>query len=245
MLDALSGITFFAHSAYTEIWPEYDPWKFNSFPLNAGYQAYLMTQEVQSGLDRLHANAAIASLPPVMTFSSLVDATVSTPAIVDALYMRLLPTNRNELVLFDLARYKRIKPFLKAGSSNLIDRLRASPELPFTFTLVRTVSPDTREVVAATRRPGQTEPTNERLNMSWPRGIYSLAHVAVPFRADDPWYGNGEINPPGVHSLGNLSPRGERGVTIVPAGHFLRMRYNPFHDYLEQRVLEFLAPLER
>ena len=245
ILDALSVFPFFAHSAWTEIWPEYDPWKFNSFPLNAGYQAYLMTQEVQSGLNRLKEKDAIASLPPVLTFSSTVDATVSTAATVDALYMRLLPANRSELVLFDLARYQRIKPFLKSGNANLIDRLQSQTDLPFAYTLIRTPSPDTREVVASTRQQGQSEPTNESLNMAWPREIYSLAHVAVPFRSDDPWYGNGEINPNGVHSLGNLSPRGERGVIIVPAGQFLRMRYNPFHDYLEQRVLEFLAPLER
>ncbi len=127
-----------------------------------------------------------------------------------------------------------------------VERLEARPDLPFTYTLVRTRTPDAREVVAATRQPGQTEPINEAMKLAWPRGIYSLSHVAVPFRPNDPWYGDGdEINPQAGFSLGNLSPRGERGVTIVPAGQFLRMRYNPFHDYLEQRVLEFLAPLER
>ncbi len=75
--------------------------------------------------------------------------------------------------------------------------------------------------------------------MEWPPGVYSLAHIALPFRGDDPLYG-GE-NPkasPGIQ-LGNIALQGERGVLRVSAADMLRMRWNPFHSYLEERVLSF------
>jgi hypothetical protein len=42
-------------------------------------------------------------VPPVLTFHSLVDATVSTPAVVHALY-DVIGDERFELVLFDINR---------------------------------------------------------------------------------------------------------------------------------------------
>jgi hypothetical protein len=35
--------------------------------------------------------------------------------------------------------------------------------------------------------------------------------------------------------------RGEKGVLQVPAADLLRLRYNPFHSYLEHRVLVFMG----
>ena len=37
-----------------------------------------------------------------------------------------------------------------------------------------------------------------------------------------------------------MAPRGERFIMRVPAGQFTRLRYNPFFDYLEKRVIAFL-----
>lgn len=45
---------------------------------------------------------------------------------------------------------------------------------------------------------------------------------------------------PGI-SLGNRALRGERGVLQVPAAELLRLRYNPFHSYLENRMLAFMG----
>ena len=40
--------------------------------------------------------------------------------------------------------------------------------------------------------------------------------------------------------LGDLALRGEKQVLAVPAGQILRLRYNPFHAYVLQRVREAL-----
>jgi hypothetical protein len=61
--------------------------------------------------------------------------------------------------------------------------------------------------------------------------------VAVPFPSDDTLYG-GEADPAqsdGIH-LGVLAPRGERSVLTVSPGDFLRITWNPFFPYIEERV---------
>ena len=81
--------------------------------------------------------------------------------------------------------------------------------------------------------------------MAWPPDTYSLSHVALPFRADDPVYG---ATPP-THwdfmFLGRVQLFGERGVLAIPAGGFARLRYNPFFPYIESRLDEFLSARER
>ena len=44
----------------------------------------------------------------------------------------------------------------------------------------------------------------------------------------------------GLH-IGMMSPRGERNVLSVPASDSLRLRYNPFYLYLQQRIVNFLS----
>ncbi len=54
-------------------------------------------------------------MPPVLTFQSVVDFTVSTQAVVSALYGNL-PANGSELVLFDVNRNARLGPLLRSAS---------------------------------------------------------------------------------------------------------------------------------
>jgi hypothetical protein len=81
---------------------------------------------------------------------------------------------------------------------------------------------------------------NVDLGLSWPgEHYYSLTHVALPFPPDDPLYGGeGGNNSPGIY-LGDIALRGERGVLKIPADEMLRLRWNPFYPFLEQKVLEF------
>jgi hypothetical protein len=83
----------------------------------------------------------------------------------------------------------------------------------------------------------------ETIDTQWPPGTYSLSHVSIPFPADDAWYGDGRSPSPGHISLGNLNPRGEKNLLTVSSAHFMRLRYNPFHDYQAQRISELLVEL--
>jgi hypothetical protein len=81
---------------------------------------------------------------------------------------------------------------------------------------------------------------NERrhpLETSYPAGMYSLSHVALPFPMDDALYG---MTPGKTESfgpnLGALAPRGERNVLITSLDALLRVASNPFFPYLAERI---------
>jgi hypothetical protein len=38
-----------------------------------------------------------------------------------------------------------------------------------------------------------------------------------------------------------MATKGERGLLRIPADWLLRLRYNPFHTYMQTRVLEWLG----
>jgi hypothetical protein len=66
--------------------------------------------------------------------------------------------------------------------------------------------------------------------------------VAIPFPTADPLYGGEpDLSIPGVH-LGTLAPRGEKGVLTVSPGDFLRISWNPFFPYVEERLRAWAGP---
>jgi hypothetical protein len=229
--------------AWNSILPEYDPYKYGSFALNAGEQAYLITQEIQSRIAKLGTSGELKRFPPTLAFQSVVDATVSAPALVTGLFDRL-PGGEHELVLFGINRFADIESILKRDPSAWLHAILRNADKSFTISAVTNASEETRAVVLRRRKPGQTEVTKDKLGLSWPRDVYSLAHVALPFPPDDPVYGGPDAGEsPGIQ-LGRLALRGERGVLEIGAADMLRLRWNPFHSYIEKRVLEIVEELD-
>jgi alpha-beta hydrolase superfamily lysophospholipase len=226
--------------AWNGILPEYDPFKYGSFAVNAGDVVYQLTREIQNRLGVLGEQGKLEDIPPILAFSSVVDATVSTPDLVSNLFQQL-PAAGNELVLFNINRVAQIEPIMKWSPATVVQVLQEDPNPAFTLSVVTNESPQSREVVVRTLRHGQATPTQIETGLSWPDGIYSLAHVALPFPPEDPVYGGRpEENSPGIY-LGDLALRGERGVLQIPAADMLRLRWNPFYPYVESRVFEFLG----
>ena len=62
--------------AWSSVLPEFDPFKYGSFAVNAGEQAYLMTQQIRTRLDRLAKDGRLGEVAPILAFQSAVDATV-------------------------------------------------------------------------------------------------------------------------------------------------------------------------
>ncbi len=165
---------------------------------------------------------------------------MSTPALVSRLYERL-PENGSELVLFDIDRTSGLTPFVKPENLTLLSRLTDAEPRRFSRTLVTNASPDTRAVVARRTPAGARTATEEALGLEWPKDVYSLSHVAIPFPVDDPLYGLDEaLSPYGNRRLGALAPRGEKAVLTVPVETLMRVMSNPFYPYLERRLLEWV-----
>lgn len=225
----------FAGAAWLSVLPEFNPFKFNSFPVNAARQSHLLTAEIQARLGRLAAAGALDRLPPVLTFQSVADATVSTRAVISALHARL-PAGRSELVLFDLNREARLGPLLDPRADAA---LRAIPPAPrgFGLVLVTNATPDTAVLEERNTPPGATEETRRTLGLAWPPGLFSLSHVALPFPVEDGLYGLAPAPDDDFGlRLGALAPRGESGVLVMSLDSLLRASSNPFFPYLRERL---------
>ena len=226
--------------AWTDVLPEFDPYKYNSFTANAGHQVHRITVGLADRIEGLAADGPIASLPPTLVFLSTVDATVSTTAVVDR-FLRHLAPERHELVLFDINREAVRSNVLIDDPGPLTGQMMADGTLPFAVTLIANRDPGSRQIVARGKPPFSPAATEEvPLNLVWPPGVISLSHVALPFPPDDPLYGQ---RPPGNEDLlflGEMAIKGERNLLKLPGEWSLRLRHNPFYGYLETRVLRWL-----
>ncbi len=235
-LSALPGL---GKLTWNSIHPEYDPYKYNSFAVNAGDQISRLTRQNDSMIGALNKGHGVTGFPPVLAFQSIADATVSTPAVVER-FMRHLAPNGHQLVLFDINRQAEAEALLNNDFQDQIDRLIEEESWPFAVTLVTNRDRRSPKLAALSRGTNSRETDLESLDLEWPQGTYSLSHVALPFPPDDPVYGIQTERTPDVIHLGRVELRGERNLLAVSPTIMMRLRCNPFFDYLETRLLGFL-----
>ena len=239
-VTAVGALPYFAKSRWMDVQPEYNPFKYNSFPAFAGQQTVEITRSIQASIAREAASGRIRQLPPILAFASLVDSTVQTWATVDALFGRL-ESNGSELVLFDVNRSAVAMGFLKDNFDTRLTALLGNPGRRYRLVLVTNARAGDPEAVVRTFAPGSTEAVEVPLGLSWPPQIFSLSHLAVPFRLDDPLFGL--VPDTGVDygvRLGIMAPRGERGILTVPIDQWMRLNCNPFFPYVEERIRDFV-----
>ncbi len=226
--------------AWLQIQPEFDPYKYNSFATNAGEQVHRLTRSVSSRIAAQKRSNPNKFFPPILVLKSTVDATVSTDAVVDRLLVHLAP-NRHELVLFDINHYAAKSILLVSDPGPLTGRVMEDATLPFAVTLVTNENPASTAVVAQHKAQFSAKlQKSEPLGLAWPTGVISLSHIALPFPPDDPLYGRQPPENDDILFLGQLEILGERGLMKISSDWLLRLRHNPFYDYLERRVLEWV-----
>ena len=241
VISMLGPLPAFEKARWLDVYPEYNPFKYNSFPANAGLQTWRLTTTLESQIARAARSALGARLPPILTFHSLVDATVSTPAVVHGLY-DVIGDERSELVLFDINRSSGLVPFIRPADATLLSRLTDSSARRYRRTLVTNVDASSLEVAEKSVAPGATTIETRPLGLSWPRDIFSLSHVAIPFPLSDPVYGREEQTAlPQLIRLGLLSPHGEKAVLSVPSDTLTRLTCNPFFSYMDGRIVEWVT----
>jgi pimeloyl-ACP methyl ester carboxylesterase len=238
-MDLLGHLPGFGGLSWLSILPEFDPYKYNSFATNAGTQVYRLTRSVSNRMAAKAKSGPIRDFPPVLVFKSQVDATVSVNAVVDRLLKRLGPDG-HELVLFDINQLAAKTPLLVSDPRPLSNLLMADDTLPFTVTLVTNENPDSRSVVARSKKPFSNEESITPLGLDWPQGYISLSHVALPFPPDDPLYGMHDPQDPKHIFLGQQPIQGEKGMLALSTDWLLRVRHNPFYGYLEKRAVDWV-----
>ena len=152
----MGPLPFFEKARWLDVVPEYNPFKYNSFPANAANQSYRVSSLLRAALDDAASSGAIERLPPILAFQSVVDATVSTSAVVD-LFDRLRG-NGHELVIFDINRRAGLEPYLRPTDAALVRSLAARGARLYRRTLITNISADVSEVRARSVAPGGTVP---------------------------------------------------------------------------------------
>jgi len=226
----------FAKAAWLGIVPEFNPFKYNSFPVNGARQSYRLTAALKDRVARAAREGRLDRMPPILTFQSVVDFTVSTPAVVSGLYAHL-PANGSELVLFDLNRAAEIGPLLRSGTETVLSRILSEPPRKFRTAIITNSSAGSREVVERVTEAGATTEQVRELGLAFPPGLFSLSHIALPFPVTDALYG---MQPDKTENfgvnLGAIAPRGERGVLVLDLDTLLRASSNPFFPYMLERI---------
>ncbi len=231
----------FAKAAWLSNFPEFNPFKYNSFPINGARQAHQLTRVLQRQVLRLAEGGRLTDLPPIQTFQSVMDFTVSAQAVISALYLHL-PDNGSELVLFDLNRNTKLGLLLRPASEAVLSRLLPPPPRRFRTTIITNLEPGGSEVGERVTEAGAVEERVRPLGLVYPIDVFSLSHVALPFPPSDGLYGS-DPDPAedyGVR-LGTIAARGETGALIVNLDALLRMSSNPFFSYLIERIEEGLG----
>jgi alpha-beta hydrolase superfamily lysophospholipase len=231
----------FAKAAWLSVIPEFNPFKYNSFPVNAARQSFLLSDTTRRRIAQLARDGRLADLPPILTFQSVVDFTVSTRAVIDALYAHL-PTNGSELVLYDLNRSPALRLLLRSALAIEPARLLPVSPRPYRTTVLANSDPTSRAVTEHSVEAGTAIERTRPLELEFPKGVFSLSHIALPFPINDGLYGL-EPDPAedfGIQ-LGSLGLRGELGTLIIGLDTTLRISSNPFFPYQLERITETLA----
>ncbi|MBY5992545.1 alpha/beta hydrolase [Ferrimonas balearica] len=224
--------------AWESVGLEYHPFKYGSFAVNAGDVVYRLTQANQALIEGLSPQA-LATLPPMLTFNSIIDQTVDTQALFETLYLAL-GKSEDELVLFDINRTWLDSQLLTQDPISDYRLFLDASRSRFRTTLVENRGVGDDRVQAREIQDGAVEP----LPLSWPQGVHSLSHVALTIPRADPLLGP-QRDPNRVHiHLGGGVIRGERGMLAIPADEVLRQKWNPFYPYLIARIERWIEGAE-
>jgi alpha-beta hydrolase superfamily lysophospholipase len=226
----------YAKSAWLDVLPEFNAFKYNSFPVRAARESYLVTDELHVVMEEVTAQRRLDQVPPILAFQSVVDDTVGAHAVMTRLFDRLA-VNGSELVLFDVNRSRVIAPVLRTTATDWVGDVLQDPARRYTLTVVGAASSEDAAVVARTRDVGTLVVKQQPVGVRYPADVYSLSHIGLPFAQDDALYGN---VPSGkaIVQLGALAVRGERNVLVVSQESLSRLSYNPFHAYMLARIAE-------
>ena len=234
----LAPVPGLGKAAWLDVVPEFDPFKYNSFPVNGGLQIWGLTRALEAGLARAQQRGTLDRMPPVTAFQSLVDSTVMAADLGTRVFGRLPAKGHHELVVFDVNRNALLSGLIAPGPKRAFDEMEALPALPFRLAIVGSRSGASREVVEWTREPGSREKLPHATGLEWPDNVFSMGHLAVPTPIDDPMYGlRPRQAPDGLAlPLGRGAPSGEAGALLLSLGQLARLRSNPFFPVIVDRI---------
>ena len=236
-LAQIPALSDSGRAAWLNVTPEYNPFKYNSMHINVPQQSHRLSSALQEQVASL-SDKERESMPPVLTFHSVEDTTVSTVAVISRLYA-YLPQNGSELVLFIINRSATYGTAVQSALSLLTNQILPAPPRKYSVTLISNqVGKDDRAFLT-TIKAGETEERSRDLMVRFPSSLLSLPHFAVPTPVYDPLYGaeprKGTEKDYGVN-LGLIAAGVKQETQLVNPDFLFRLGSNPFFPYMLERI---------
>ncbi len=160
------------------------------------------------------------------------------PKLITTLFDRLQSAT-SELFLFDINRRdKFVNLFDLSFERALVPKLKRT-DLPYTLAMLKNANPESDQLVLQTRNGALSQ--EEATHLTWPAGVGSLSHLAVPIPPEDEIYGTKEATAARGLPLGTLSLRAEPSALLISNSLFFRCRNNPFYHYMEDYVVQWIS----
>ena len=163
--EILSWIPFLYKFKWQSVEPEYDPFRYTSWPFNAGNQIYRLTKKNWKLVDEITENPEyLEKFPPMIGFQSRVDATVLPEKVYEI--FNLMAPEGSKLFLFDVNR-----EYSAIMSEEVLDWSESEIPGERVGDMIRRIPGDSR----------------------WPESIYALSHISIPFSPENPFYGENSL----------------------------------------------------
>jgi hypothetical protein len=141
------------------------------------------------------------------------------------------------LVLFDINRNVTFGPLIRPSAESALDRLLPPAPRRYRTSVITNAGPTEASMVDRDMAAGATTEALFPLALTYPRSVFSLSHLALPFPITDPMLGlEPDLSEDYGIRLGTLGLRGEVGVLVLNAESTMRLTSNPFFPYLLERV---------
>ncbi|UCE07833.1 MAG: alpha/beta fold hydrolase [bacterium] len=232
----ISWIPFFEKFKWIDVKPEYDPFKYNSFPKNAADQVFDLTKANWKLIEKIAKDETKKEkMPPIYAFQSRVDATVKTDKLLE-MFAKIAP-EQSELLLFDVNRVfesamkekltaqfpdsEQLKA-IKAKVMVVSNRAKSNQAGFGSNVEIKTLSLDKNEEIQSVSE------LETLIDIEWPESVFALSHVCIPISPDDRYYGKESL-------LGSINAKGEHKVLLI-GDDLTRLRYNPFFNIIKNRL---------
>jgi alpha-beta hydrolase superfamily lysophospholipase len=224
----LSWIPFFRKFKWNEIKPEYDPFKYISFPKNAADQIHELVKANAALVKRLKSDKGnLEKMPPVYAFQSIADSTVSADKLIRL--MADVGSKESELVLFDINH--RFRMFFKPELGNKAAQLIEDPP-GFKCRFIDVSNREDGSTIKCMLYSGngfKGEEIQGEIKLEWPQDFFALSHVSIPIEPGDAYYGE-------ASRLGGIKAKGEKKTLLIEPSALIRIRYNPFFTFVKERI---------
>ena len=222
LISKIPGLNKFA---WIDIYPEYDMAKYNSFDKNSVAQVYTLIKKSRENLSKL-TKSEKAKLPPIYSYTSILDATVNSEELFKVL--EEIRNKKNELTIFDVNRKYDDLYGSKIQNINFEKKIEESKIIGDIIVLSNMVN-KTEKVELTKYSNGKKINMKNDLDFKWSKDTFSLAHISLPISPENPLYGKNTF-------LGGGNIKGENGTAAMPADALVRLKYNDFFNYVEKSI---------